>query len=237
MQANAISRPMVATSGIEGSAVSAPRLAALARNSVPRAAFLDSCASRSRRIFERRDLREPEHAMIRRVVGASLSTADKTSERRAVDDCAASLLSHLLQLELHAAPDPAQIDRHDTVIIVSPKICSFSENILHTGVVVGNIASTESRHGLRDHCLHLASSDTSHCTARALDPWVLNASTADCTASTFQSASTTTAPNEANAFAVARPNPEPSPVRSATLFSKVMFKTLSSARYGYGRQQ
>src|SRR2546422_3218504 len=39
----------------------------------------------------------------------------------------------------------------------------------------------------------------------------------------FQSANTTEAPDSAKALAVARPNPDPAPVTSATLFSKDMF--------------
>src|SRR6266568_3463085 len=73
-----------------------------------------------------------------------------------------------------------------------------------------------------------ASSDTSQRMASVLWPWATNSLAADCAASSFQSASTTEAPDSANALAVARPNPDAAPVTSATLFSKDMIMTSSS---------
>jgi len=46
------------------------------------------------------------------VVRSTLRTADQAAQRGAVDDGAAALLAHLLQLELHAAPYAPQIDGH-----------------------------------------------------------------------------------------------------------------------------
>jgi hypothetical protein len=53
---------------------------------------------------------------------------------------------------------------------------------------------------------------------------------AERTASSFQSANTTGAPDSAKAFAVARPSPDPAPVTSATLFSYDMFITKTFSR-------
>src|SRR5580700_9084272 len=61
--------------------------------------------------------------------------------------------------------------------------------------------------------------------ASVLCPSADSSSAAERTASSFASASTTEAPDSANAFAVARPNPDPAPVTRATLFSKDMFIT------------
>src|SRR5579871_2618849 len=73
-----------------------------------------------------------------------------------------------------------------------------------------------------------ASSDTSQRMARVLWPCAASSSAADCAASSFQSASTTEAPDSANALAVARPSPDAAPVTSATLFSKDRIMTSSS---------
>src|SRR5438876_4038380 len=64
--------------------------------------------------------------------------------------------------------------------------------------------------------------------ASALCPCADSSSAAERAASSFQSANTTEAPDSAKALAVARPNPDPAPVTSATLFSKDMFITSSS---------
>src|SRR5882672_8389492 len=67
------------------------------------------------------------------------------------------------------------------------------------------------------------SSQASQTKASALWPWAVSSSVAARTGFSFQSASTTEAPDSAKAFAVARPSPDAAPVTSATLFSKVMF--------------
>jgi hypothetical protein len=54
--------------------------------------------------------------MLRSMVSAALGAAYKTSERRAIGDGAAALLAHLLQFELHAAPDTAQVDPIDVEV-------------------------------------------------------------------------------------------------------------------------
>src|SRR6266700_1188297 len=73
-----------------------------------------------------------------------------------------------------------------------------------------------------------ASSDTSQRMASVLWPCAASSLAASCAASSFQSASTTEAPDSANALAVARPSPDAAPVTSATLFSKEIFITSSS---------
>src|SRR5437879_5926599 len=73
-----------------------------------------------------------------------------------------------------------------------------------------------------------ASSATSQRMAMALWPCAASSSAAERTAFSFQSASTTEAPDSAKAFAVARPSPDAAPVTSATLFSNVMFIVSSS---------
>src|SRR5437899_6353400 len=69
------------------------------------------------------------------------------------------------------------------------------------------------------------SSLTSQRIASALCPTATISLAAACTDSSLLSASTTEAPASANAFAVARPMPEPAPVTSATLFSNDKFMT------------
>src|SRR5216684_347926 len=81
--------------------------------------------------------------------------AYKTSKRRAIHDGPASLLAHLLQLELHTTPDPAEIDRHHPVVIVTGRIGSFCKDILYAGIVVGCIELSESGDSLLNHCFYL----------------------------------------------------------------------------------
>jgi hypothetical protein len=50
--------------------------------------------------------------MLGGVVDAALGTSHKSPERRAIDDRATSLFSHLVQFEFHAAPFAAEIDPH-----------------------------------------------------------------------------------------------------------------------------
>src|SRR5258708_4248640 len=83
-------------------------------------------------------------------------TAAKTSKRRAIDDGSASLLAHLLQLELHATPHTAKIDRHHPVVIVTGRIGSFSKDVLNAGIVVGCIELSKSRDSLLNHCFYLS---------------------------------------------------------------------------------
>src|ERR1700720_3524748 len=59
--------------------------------------------------------------------------------------------------------------------------------------------------------------------AMALRPWAVIPSAAAYTASSFQSASATDAPDSAKAFAVARPSPDAAPVTSATFPTNEMF--------------
>src|SRR5258706_15415258 len=64
-------------------------------------------ANATRCIFESSAPCESDHSMLCGMVGPAPGTAYKTSKRRAIDDGSASLLAHLLQLELHATPDAA----------------------------------------------------------------------------------------------------------------------------------
>ena len=80
----------------------------------------------------------------------------KAANRRAVDDGAASLLSHLAQLVLHAVPDAAEIDRVHAIEFFAAGISGFHGRRLHAGVVVRRIQSTEGGHSLLDHCCHLS---------------------------------------------------------------------------------
>src|SRR5256885_7717308 len=66
--------------------------------------------------------------------------------------------------------------------------------------------------------------------ASVLCPCADSSSAAVRTVVSFESANATAAPDSAKAFAVARPNPDPAPVISATLFSKDMFITSPSSR-------
>src|SRR6266849_4994517 len=59
-------------------------------------------ANATRCVFESSALGESDHSMLCGMVGPAPGTAYKTSKRRTVDDGSASLLAHLLQLELHA---------------------------------------------------------------------------------------------------------------------------------------
>jgi len=76
--------------------------------------------------------------------------------------------AHLLQLELHATPDAAEIDRHHPVVIVTGRIGSLYKDILNTGIVVGCIELSESGDSLLNHCFYPASSATSQRIANVL---------------------------------------------------------------------
>src|SRR5947208_16618012 len=88
------------------------------------------------RIFESRALGRPKDSLFLAVISCSLGTAHKSSQRRAINDGATSLLAYLLQLKLHATPYTAQIDRHHPVVVVSGRISSLCEGILNAGIVV-----------------------------------------------------------------------------------------------------
>src|SRR5437879_4003382 len=72
-----------------------------------------------------------------------------------------------------------------------------------------------------------ASSATSQRMAIALWPCAASSSAAVRAAFSFQSASTTEAPDSAKALAVARPSPDAAPVTSATFPSNEMFMNIS----------
>src|SRR5258708_18649098 len=93
--------------------------------------------------------------MLRGVIRSTLIAADQAAERRAVHDGAATLFAHNLKLELHAAPDTAQIDAHHTVIVSAWGVGGFCKNILDASVVIGGIQSAELSHDLLHHSFDL----------------------------------------------------------------------------------
>src|SRR5258708_20848470 len=93
--------------------------------------------------------------MLRGVIRSTLIAADQAAERRAVHDGAAALFAHNLKLELHAAPDTAQIDAHHTVIVSAWGVGGFCKNILVASVVIGGIQSAELSHDLLHHIFYL----------------------------------------------------------------------------------
>jgi hypothetical protein len=90
------------------------------------------------------------------VVNYPARNANKAANRRAVDDGAASLLSHLAQLILHAVPDAAEIDRVHAIEFFATGIGGFHGRRLHAGVVVRRVQATEAGYSLLDHGSHLS---------------------------------------------------------------------------------
>jgi hypothetical protein len=72
----------------------------------PRAYGIDTDAAYC--VFESRALGEPKHPVLGGVIDWALGAPRESPERRAIDDRATSLFSHLLQFELHAAPFAAK---------------------------------------------------------------------------------------------------------------------------------
>src|SRR5438105_8432233 len=107
------------------------------------------------RVLQRRALGQAEHAMLRRVVRAPPGAAHEPPERRAVHDRAAALLPHLAQLELHAAPDAAEVNGHHPVVVVARGVGRFRQDVLDARVVVRRVQTAEGGHRLIDHRLHL----------------------------------------------------------------------------------
>jgi hypothetical protein len=162
-----------------------------------------------------------------RVVDPALGTSYKSAERRAIDDRATSLFAHLLQFELHAAQFAAEIDPHYAVVILSGSVCGLCEDILDARVAIGGIEPAESSDRLLDHGIDLHVIGDIATNGDGLRPWAVGSWAAACTASSFQSASATDAPDSAKAFAVARPSPDAAPVTSATFSSIEMFMETS----------
>ncbi len=107
-------------------------------------------------IIESRTFRQPQNAVLRSLICSAPGASYQSSNRRAVDDSAASLLEHLAQLELHATPYTAQIDGHHAVKIFPGGLGSFCDNILNAGIVVGCIEPSECSNRPLDHCFHLS---------------------------------------------------------------------------------
>ena len=85
------------------------------------------------------------------MVCCSAGDADQAADRRAVDDGAASLLAHLAQLVLHAAPHAAEIDRIHAIEFFAARIRSFHCRRLHAGVVERRVQPSEGGDGLFGH--------------------------------------------------------------------------------------
>src|SRR6266404_3623301 len=115
----------------------------------PRAHRID--ANSSGGIFEGSALRQADHSMLGCMVGCSTCDADQTSNRRVVDDGAASLLAHLAQLVLHAVPDAAQIDPVHTLELFAADISHFQSRRLYAGIIERRIETPESGYSLCDH--------------------------------------------------------------------------------------
>src|SRR5439155_2695134 len=107
-------------------------------------------------VFQRRALGEPKHSLLGGVIDSTLRTAHESSWRRAIDDGSTSLLAHLAQLKLHAAPDTTQIDADDPVEILARLIRGFSELILHAGIVIGGVQATKNGDSLIHHRFDLS---------------------------------------------------------------------------------
>src|SRR6266567_3115764 len=119
----------------------------------PRADRIDADAPGG--IFESSALCQPEHPMLGGVIYCSASYAHESAERRAVDDGTTSLLAHLEQLVLHAAPDAAEIDHIHAVELFTAGISGFCERTLHASIVECRIQPSEGGDSLFDHRCHL----------------------------------------------------------------------------------
>src|SRR5439155_22313009 len=81
---------------------------------------------------------------------------DDTADRRAIDDCAAALAEHLVQLVLHAAPDAAQVDGDHAIPFVAADLGGLHASLHDAGVVECSIEPSERGHGSVDHGRHLS---------------------------------------------------------------------------------
>src|SRR5258708_28336667 len=86
-------------------------------------------ASATRGIFESSALREPEDSVLSGVVGSTPGSAHQPSQRRPVEDCAVSLVAHLMDLELHATPYTTEHDDHHSVQIFSLRVGRVPYNL------------------------------------------------------------------------------------------------------------
>ena len=80
---------------------------------------------------------------------------DEATDGGVVDDGAASLLSHLQQLVLHAVPNAPEVDRIDTIVFIAGGIGRLHSQALYAGIVERHIKAAKSGHGLLDHRFHL----------------------------------------------------------------------------------
>src|SRR3712207_4434750 len=94
--------------------------------------------------------------MFGRVIGAALGTAHQPADRRAVDDGAAPLVTHVLQLVLHASPGTTQVDRVHTVEVLGRGVGDLREGILNASIVECHIQAAERGDGLLYHFLDFA---------------------------------------------------------------------------------
>ena len=89
------------------------------------------------------------------MVRCSAGDTDQAADRRAVDDGAASALTHLAQFVFHAAPNAPKIDRIHAVKLFAARIGSFHCGALHAGIVERSIQLSEGGDGLLNHRCHL----------------------------------------------------------------------------------
>ncbi len=67
--------------------------------------------------------------MLGGVIGPTPGASHKSFERRAIDDGAATLFTHLLQFKFHATPNATEIDAGHAAKIFTGLICGFRESM------------------------------------------------------------------------------------------------------------
>jgi hypothetical protein len=87
-------------------------------------------------IFQGRAFGEAKDAVLGSMICSTPGSAHNAADRRAVDDSTTLLLAHLTQLELHAAPDASEVDRHHSIEIFRGRVSGFRNDILNTGYLL-----------------------------------------------------------------------------------------------------
>ena len=86
------------------------------------------------------------------VVSSPARVADQPAEGRAIDDRAAALAAHLLELVFHAGPHPAEVDRGHPVEGRRRFVGRVADRELDASVVERHIQAAERVDGGRDEC-------------------------------------------------------------------------------------
>src|SRR5258706_7344343 len=73
------------------------------------------------------------------MVRSPLRPTQDTANRRTVHNRSASLLTHLLELILHTAPDPTKVNPRNPVKILSCLVGGIGQFILYACIIVGSI--------------------------------------------------------------------------------------------------